>query len=130
MQQFVISPCSPTFLNLLSLPSSSWSRNGRFLLSASRDWNCIFWDLLSGMKQETIRFSTPVLMAQMHPRNNSIFVAALYQEPPVLVNMAEGTIKRYELPTEMGETADTGGNTSDKEKEFAANGSGGGGVWS
>src|SRR3954464_81239 len=41
-----------------AVTSVSWSRNGRHLLSASKDWNCIFWDLLSGMKQETIRFST------------------------------------------------------------------------
>ncbi|KAG0040246.1 chromatin binding protein [Podila clonocystis] len=52
-----------------TITSLSWSRNGRYLLSSSRDWNCIVWDLLTGSKKHTVRFDTPVLNAQFHPKN-------------------------------------------------------------
>ncbi|KAI8801674.1 WD40-repeat-containing domain protein, partial [Cladochytrium replicatum] len=47
----------------------SWTRQGRHLLTASRDWNCIFWDLKYGMKERVIRFSSPINSAEMHPRD-------------------------------------------------------------
>jgi len=46
---------------------NSWSRNGKYLLSASKDWSCILWDLVTGEKKKKIRFDTPLMMAQMHP---------------------------------------------------------------
>ncbi|KAG0097858.1 hypothetical protein BGZ93_001810, partial [Podila epicladia] len=79
-----------------TITSLSWSRNGRYLLSSSRDWNCIVWDLLTGTKKHTIRFDTPVLNAQFHPKNNSVFIAALHQEKPVIVDFSEG-IKRQPI---------------------------------
>ncbi|KAG0298549.1 hypothetical protein BGZ96_010595 [Linnemannia gamsii] len=72
------------------ITSLSWSRNGRYLLSSSMDWSCIVWDLLTGAKKHTIRFDTPVLNAQFHPKNNSVFIAALLQEEPVLVDFTNG----------------------------------------
>ncbi|KAI8977098.1 WD40-repeat-containing domain protein [Mycotypha africana] len=72
-----------------SVTSISWSRNGRYLLSASRDWSCIYWDLASGTKKLKIRFDAPVLMAHMHPKNNNRFVAALFQQNPVIVDIDE-----------------------------------------
>lgn len=81
--------------------SISWSRNGRYLLTSSNDWTCIYWDLLSGHRQETVRFASPVLISQMHPRNNSQFVAVAYLEKPVLIDISSGVAERYILPTEM-----------------------------
>ncbi|KAL0096051.1 retinoblastoma-binding protein-like protein 5 [Phycomyces blakesleeanus] len=80
--------------------SISWSRNGRFLLSASKDWTCILWDLVSATKHTKLRFSTPVMMAQMHPRNNFRFVVSLYQESPVIVDLSSGKVEQWTLATE------------------------------
>jgi COMPASS component SWD1 len=83
-----------------SVSSISWSHNGRFLLSASKDWTCIYWDLLHGTKKAKIRFDTPVTMAHMHPKNNNRFVAALHQETPVIVDIIGDDIVKTELPLE------------------------------
>ncbi|CAO3590637.1 unnamed protein product [Absidia cylindrospora] len=83
--------------------SISWSRNGRYLLSASKDWTCIFWDLVTGTKHTKIRFDTPLLMAQMHPKKNFQFVAALFQESPVLVKLVDGKVIKTTLPTETND---------------------------
>ena len=57
----------------------SWSRNSRYLLTASRDWNAIIWDLSAsslnsknggtGERRDTIRFDAPITSANLHPRN-------------------------------------------------------------
>ncbi|OZJ03135.1 hypothetical protein BZG36_03866 [Bifiguratus adelaidae] len=83
------------------ISSVSWSRNGRFLLSASKDWNCIVWDLIHGTELHRIKFDAPVLCAQFHPRNNYVFVVVLQSEAPVLVDVSDGKVQRYELPTSM-----------------------------
>ena len=49
--------------------SRSWSRNSRFLLTASRDWNVVLWDLEHGTRVRTIRFDSPVIGASLHPKN-------------------------------------------------------------
>ncbi|KAG6333515.1 hypothetical protein ID866_5578 [Astraeus odoratus] len=50
-----------------------WSRNSRFILTASKDWNIIIWDLASSSdpprRHTTIRFDAPVVTASFHPRN-------------------------------------------------------------
>ncbi|CAB4489917.1 unnamed protein product [Rhizophagus irregularis] len=66
-----------------SVTSVSWSRNGRCILSSGEDHKCVYWDITKGT-QKWIRFDGPVLMAEMHPRNNSIFVASIYQDSPGL----------------------------------------------
>ncbi|KAF9135890.1 hypothetical protein BGW39_010705 [Mortierella sp. 14UC] len=73
-----------------TITSLSWSRNGRYLLSSSMDWSCIVWDLLTGSKKHTIRFDTPVLNAQFHPKNNSLFIVALHQEEPEMIDFSNG----------------------------------------
>ncbi|KAI8371652.1 WD40-repeat-containing domain protein [Radiomyces spectabilis] len=79
--------------------SISWSRNGRYLLSASKDWTCILWDLITGAKHTKIRFDTPLMMAQMHPKKNFRFVAALFQEKPVILDLSNGSAQKIALPT-------------------------------
>ncbi|KAG9317101.1 WD40 repeat-like protein [Chiua virens] len=50
-----------------------WSRNSRYVLTASKDWNIIIWDLASPYdpprRHATIRFDAPVVAASFHPRN-------------------------------------------------------------
>lgn len=52
---------------------TSWSRNSRFVLTSSKDWNVIIWDLASNcdppLRYSTVRFDAPVVSAAFHPRN-------------------------------------------------------------
>ncbi|KAH9466856.1 hypothetical protein MJO29_000697 [Puccinia striiformis f. sp. tritici] len=79
------------------ITSLDWSRNSRYLLSASRDWNVIIWDLKSGDRKQTIRFDAPVTSAQFHPINRKLIVVTLQsQEEAIFVDLrSEGG--RWEL---------------------------------
>lgn len=57
--------------------SLSWSRRGRFLLSASKDWTVIVWDLKTGERRRTVRFDAPVTCAALHSKNRSASSAGL-----------------------------------------------------
>lgn len=65
----------------------SWSRNSRFVLTSSKDWNVIVWDLASDIdppqRKTTIRFDAPVSSASFHPRNR----LALQAIPLFLTNI-------------------------------------------
>ncbi|KAL1916533.1 uncharacterized protein VTP21DRAFT_5724 [Calcarisporiella thermophila] len=78
--------------------SLSWSRNGRYLLTGGEDMKCIFWDLVEGRKRD-VRFGAAVSRAVMHPRNNFVFAASLFQEAPVLVELSDGRIHQRDIPT-------------------------------
>jgi len=69
--------------------SLSWSANGRYLLSSSQDWKCVLWDLQDGSRMRTVRFEAPVFTADFHPHNHLQFVAALFDAPPVLVDVSK-----------------------------------------
>ncbi|GAA5850393.1 hypothetical protein JCM8547_001861 [Rhodosporidiobolus lusitaniae] len=83
-----------------------WSPNSRYLLTASRDWNVIIWDLsaaaadtVEGERKHTVRFDTPVTSADLHPRNSKMLVVTLNgQTQPVFVDLREGG-GRWELET-------------------------------
>ena len=68
------------------ITSVSWTRRGQHILTASRDWNCILWDLATGQRQHTFKFSSPVLEGCVHPRNKNMFVAIATGDPPHLVH--------------------------------------------
>ncbi|PWY92014.1 WD domain protein [Aspergillus heteromorphus CBS 117.55] len=69
------------------IQSLSWSRDGRYLLSSSQDWKCILWDLKDGSRVRTVRFEAPVYIAELHPYNHLLFVASLFEDQPVLVDV-------------------------------------------
>jgi hypothetical protein len=71
--------------------SVSWSRNSRYLLSASRDGTAIVWDLERSARVETVRFSSPVVNAQFHPGNAQIFVATLATGQVIVVDLRPGS---------------------------------------
>jgi COMPASS component SWD1 len=54
----------------------SWSRNARFLLASSKDWNITVWDLAADQDppqpHALIRFDAPVHAAAFHPRNRHV----------------------------------------------------------
>lgn len=76
----------------------SWSRNSRYLLSASRDWNVIVWDLKTGARRDTIRFDAPVTTAVLHPRNSKIVLVTLQnQAEAILVDLRQEQGGRWSL---------------------------------
>lgn len=52
-----------------AISNVSWSLNSRYLLSASRDWNCIIWDLKTRERSNTIKFDAPIHEAYFHPQS-------------------------------------------------------------
>ncbi|KAK0453170.1 WD40 repeat-like protein [Armillaria borealis] len=78
-----------------------WSRNSRFLLSSSKDWNVIIWDLAADwdppQRYKTIRFDSPVLSASFHPRNSKIIVALMDTGDVYLVDLRKEHRSRVEL---------------------------------
>lgn len=79
--------------------SLSWSADGRYLLSASQDWKCILWDLKDGSRVCTVRFEAAVFIAELHPSNHLLFVAALFEDAPVLVDISCQPPLKMPLPT-------------------------------
>ena len=54
----------------------SWSRNSRYLLTSSKDWNAIIWDLSSlcepPLRHSSLRFDASVVSASFHPKNRCV----------------------------------------------------------
>ena len=102
--------------------NSSWSRNSRYLLSASRDWNVIVWDLANGDRRETIRFDAPVTSASFHPRNSNLVLVTLQnQAEAILVDLRHQYGGRWELDftqldgLDMDDTPGKGLNTKKRK---------------
>ncbi|KAI9105794.1 WD40-repeat-containing domain protein [Phlyctochytrium arcticum] len=53
--------------HVADLSDVSWSRDGRYILTSSADWNSILWDLTTGRRVRTFKFQSPVLAGQIHP---------------------------------------------------------------
>ncbi|KAI4256518.1 MAG: hypothetical protein LQ352_002066 [Teloschistes flavicans] len=81
------------------IQSLSWSRDGRYLLSSSQDWKCILWDLQDGTKVRTVRFEAPVYIAELHPTNHLLFVASLFEDQPMLVDVSNSIPRKRQLPS-------------------------------
>ncbi|KAF8477277.1 WD40-repeat-containing domain protein [Kalaharituber pfeilii] len=92
------------------IQSLSWSTSGRYLLSASQDWKAILWDLQDGSRLRSVRFDSPIYIAEIHPHNHFLFVASLYEDSPHLVDLTDSIRPRkHPLPTapRRPATADT-----------------------
>ncbi|KAH0839567.1 WD40-repeat-containing domain protein [Lanmaoa asiatica] len=78
-----------------------WSRNSRYVLTASKDWNIIIWDLASPYdpphRHATIRFDAPVVAANFHPRNSRIILALLSTGEAYIVDSRSTHRGRFEL---------------------------------
>ncbi|KAF2787862.1 WD40 repeat-like protein, partial [Melanomma pulvis-pyrius CBS 109.77] len=79
--------------------SLSWSTNDRYLLSAGQDWKCVLWDLKDGSRVRTVRFEAAIFIAELHPKNHMMFVAALFEDQPVLVDMSSEIPVKHSLPS-------------------------------
>ncbi|KAF9286871.1 hypothetical protein BGZ68_002485 [Mortierella alpina] len=93
-------------------------------ITSLRDWSCIVWDLLTGTKKHTFRFDTPVLNAQFHPKNNSLFIAALHQEKAVMVDFTDG-VKRFPILKDSNEEKSMDQNAVSTPTPSASNAAGG-----
>ncbi|KAI8901381.1 WD40-repeat-containing domain protein [Globomyces pollinis-pini] len=72
----------------------SWSRCGRFIMSASKDWNVIIWDLKSGRRKDTIKFHTNVLMATFNPQNKDCILVLLQGEFPIILSRTTSLVEK------------------------------------
>lgn len=79
--------------------SLSWSADDRYLLSASQDWKCVLWDLKDGSRVRTVRFEAPIFIAELHPKNHLLFVAAIFEDQPVLVDISSEIPVKRTLPS-------------------------------
>jgi COMPASS component SWD1 len=131
--------CVPITSAELSLPKlicCSWSRNNRYLLSASLDSTAIIWDLSvlptpsliahtpitepsssassasssrlpPTQRVRTIRFDAPLAAAELHPRNGKIILATLTCNEVVLVDLrSHGSRAKLEDVMDGEEQAD------------------------
>lgn len=74
------------------ITSISWSKCGRYLLTASQDWDCKLWDL-SKVNNDTanplvgtVTCDGPVWGASINPRNPLQFIASLYEDLAIFVD--------------------------------------------
>lgn len=81
------------------IQSLSWSRDGRYLLSSAQDWKCILWDLRDGVRLRIVRFEAPVFIAELHPSNHLLFVASLFEDQPMLVDISNTIAAKRQLPS-------------------------------
>ncbi|KIK65788.1 hypothetical protein GYMLUDRAFT_39315 [Collybiopsis luxurians FD-317 M1] len=84
-----------------AVTSLDWSRHSRYVLTSSKDWNVIIWDLSSPcdplQRHATIRFDSPVSSASFHPRNCQIVLALLNTGEVWLVDLRKNHRARVEL---------------------------------
>ncbi|KAG8994754.1 chromatin binding protein [Tulasnella sp. JGI-2019a] len=95
------------------IASVSWSRNSKYLMTTSKDWNCVIWDLASGERRQTIRFDTPVLGASFHPRNSKIILVILGTHQCVVVDLRKRREERIELSDSANTNGISNGNSID-----------------
>jgi len=71
------------------------------VLTSSKDWNAIIWDLASDTdppkRVTTIRFDVPIVTAYFHPRNSQIVLALLSSGEAYIVDLRKEHRGRYEL---------------------------------
>lgn len=84
------------------ITSLSWNRNGTKLLSSSTDWNVLLWDIATGEIDIKLRFPSPVLKAQFHPRKMDVFLVCPMKSAPVLLRKKaeEEDYDHISLPTQ------------------------------
>ncbi|PCH41574.1 COMPASS complex protein [Wolfiporia cocos MD-104 SS10] len=104
--------------------SVDWSRNSRYVLTSSKDWNVIVWDLASDSdptrRQATIRFDAPVISASFHPRNSKILLVLLGTGETYLVDLRKDHRGRFELCEAQEESDDEGQSSRPRSAMTAA----------
>lgn len=65
--------------------SLSWSRSGKYLVSAGTDNNVSIWDVASGENVNRWRFPCPILKVQFNPRNDRMILCCPNRHQAVLL---------------------------------------------
>ncbi|KAJ8086078.1 chromatin binding protein [Marasmius tenuissimus] len=97
-----------------NITSLDWSRHSRYVLTSSKDWNVIIWDLSSTcdppQRLATIRLDAPVSWASFHPRNSQIILILTSTGEVYLQDLRPSYRERFELcePQEEGEDEESG----------------------
>ncbi|CUS12076.1 unnamed protein product [Tuber aestivum] len=104
------------------IQSLSWSQDGIFLASASQDFKVIIWDLSKQGEgaSRTIRFPAPVYCAELHPKNSNIFVCALFEDSPYLVDISGDVPKKYQLTSAPKRPLQPGAEEGEIDEKRAA----------
>ncbi|KAF7354969.1 COMPASS complex protein [Mycena sanguinolenta] len=99
-----------------AVSSLDWSRHSRYVLTASKDWNVVVWDLASScvpaQRCTTLRFDAPVVSASFHPRNSRIILALMTTGEAYLVDQRKAHRGRVELCEVQEESDDEGAGAS------------------
>ncbi|TCD61486.1 chromatin binding protein [Steccherinum ochraceum] len=81
--------------------SVDWSKHSRYVLTSSKDWNVIVWDIASDTdpprRVTTVRFDAPVTSAAFHPRNSQILLVLLSIGEAYIVDLRKEHRGRFEL---------------------------------
>lgn len=78
----------------------SWSRCGRYLLTASQDCRATLWDLATQERIRTAKFEAPIYTAELHPYNHFLFTVSLFEDNPYLVDVTSPIPIKHHIPTE------------------------------
>lgn len=99
-----------------AITSLSWSRCGRYLLSACQGWRAVLWDMADGTRYREVRFRAPVYTAELNPWNHHQFVASIFEQAPCLVDISEPIDVKHILPSAM-KRANADADAATKEKQ-------------
>ncbi|KAJ2927391.1 hypothetical protein H1R20_g9706, partial [Candolleomyces eurysporus] len=101
--------------------SVDWSRNSRYLLTSSKDWNIVVWDLASPydppQRHNTLRFDAPVVSASFHPKNSRIILALLTTGEAYLCDSRKASKSRTQLK-EVVEGERVGGDGGSSRRSY------------
>lgn len=105
------------------ITSITWSRCGRYLLTSSQDWYCKLWDLslinsdVSPVIRQ-VKFDGPIWLSNIHPQNHFQFVASLFDDSPVFVDLEkESSPFVQKLRTDPLENEEQGANVEEPQKK-------------
>ena len=82
------------------IQSLSWSRCGRYMLTASQDCRATLWDLATQTRIRTAKFEAPIYTAELHPYNHFLFTVSLFEDHPYLVDISSPIPTKHRIPTE------------------------------
>ncbi|KAF5322795.1 hypothetical protein D9619_001174 [Psilocybe cf. subviscida] len=84
-----------------NITSVDWSRHSRYILTSSKDWNVIVWDLASAcdppQRHMSLRFDAPVVTASFHPKNSKIILVLLATGEAYVCDQRKARHSRVEL---------------------------------
>ncbi|KAK5267538.1 chromatin binding protein, partial [Exophiala xenobiotica] len=102
------------------IQSLSWSRDGRYLLTASQDCRACLWDLQTQQRIRMVKFEAPIYTAELHPYNHNLFVASLFEDRPYLVDTTNTEPIKKILPTTPLSDSDTIPRSESKQATTSA----------